>query len=128
LSGPLQEGHAKYDEDDIHYKGSTRTDHPQPCSRNTPTHYVPTQYPVPTEFNASPPLPLESHPSSLGSGNPSRLPPKKPSWSKLPSSPESPGIVEGNVDKVDDSPCTKANSCDDESIGSVDDTCRKEGE
>jgi len=127
LSGLLQEGHAKHDKDGIYYKDSKQTVHPAPDSKNTQEHCVPTQCPSPTKPIASPPPPPELHPSSLGSGNPSKLPSRKLLWSKSPNGPESPGIMEGNADEEGDPPWTRTNPSCDGSSNDADAECRKVG-
>jgi len=99
-SGPLQDGHAGHDEDDVHYEDSTRTDHRLPGSKYNRTRYAPVQYPIPTISTSSTPLPPELHPSSPSSGNPAKPVSSTTPWSTKPNEYGSPEIVGDNVGGV----------------------------
>jgi len=101
---PLQEGHVKHDEGDVHYEDNEQNVHLVPDNMNILEHCVPTQYPSPVEPIISPPPCPEPHPSSLDNGTPEEIPSRKLRWSKSPNGPESPGIVEGNADEESDLP------------------------
>ena len=128
LSDPLQEGHEEHDEDGIHYEDSIQIAHLAPDNTYTPEHCVPTQCPSPREPTASPPLPPELHPSSPDSETPEGIPSRKLRWSKSPSGPESPGIVEGNADEEGDPPWSKTKLSWNETGGDTGVPCRKAGE
>jgi len=126
-SDSLQEGHEEHDEDGVHYGDSIQNNRPVPDNTYILEHCAPAQCPSPTEPTASPPLPPELHPSSPSSEIPVKTPSTKLLWSKSPSGPESPGIVEGNAVEEGDPPWNNTNSSWNNGGDDVGAPCKKAG-